>query len=81
MRILFTTFSYENPASSYSEALVLREDGIMYRYRMNPDGITFIKPHGTRDTLIRNADSSFDLTLNQTSYKISFLFSWIANRQ
>ncbi|HSE42425.1 MAG TPA: RHS repeat-associated core domain-containing protein [Acidobacteriota bacterium] len=72
MKIIFSTFSYDNPASSYSEALVLKDDGIMYRYRMNADGITFIKPHGIRDTLIRNADGSFDLTLNQTNSKYHF---------
>src|SRR5262249_10587969 len=54
------------PPSTYSyEADVLMPNGVLYRFTTG-NGSTFSPPFGRFDTLVRNGDGTFALTLQQT---------------
>ncbi len=70
-RLHYTAYLFAAPSTYQREADVIMPDGEHYRYVDNGNG-TFTPPAGRYDTLVQNADSTFDLTLQRSRSKLHF---------
>jgi RHS repeat-associated protein len=60
-----TTYLLSAPSTYQKEANIIMPSGARYRFVDNGNG-TFTPPLGRHDTLVRNADGTFDLTIQRT---------------
>jgi RHS repeat-associated protein len=70
-RLYYATYLFAAPSTYQKEADVRMPDGSQYRFIDNGNG-TFTPPQGRHDTLVRNADGTFDLTLQRTRSVLHF---------
>src|SRR5262249_7812099 len=61
-RISYLTYLFAAPSTYRTEADVFMPNGVISRFIQNTDG-SFTPPSGNHDTLVRNGDSTWDLTL------------------
>src|SRR5712691_2522925 len=61
-RLYMATYFYAAPSTYLQEADVSLPDGSQYRFALNANG-SFTPPADRHDTLVRNGDGSFDLTM------------------
>jgi len=65
VRLYYATYLFSAPSTYQKEATVIMPSGARYRYVQNANG-SFSAPLGRYDTLVRNADGTFDLTLQRS---------------
>jgi RHS repeat-associated protein len=65
-RLFYAVYTQSTPGTFGREANVSMPDGSRYRFKENPDGLTFSPPSGRYETLVKNTDGSFDLTPQRT---------------
>jgi RHS repeat-associated protein len=70
-RLHYATYLYAAPSTYQREAEVIMPDGNHYVYVDNGIG-TFAAPPGRFDTLVQNADGTFDLTLQNSRSRLHF---------
>jgi RHS repeat-associated protein len=70
-RLRETTYLYAAPSTYYKEVLIIMPNGRPNRFRENPDGSYTPYPIN-HYTLVKNADSSFDLTFPQSRSKYHY---------
>jgi RHS repeat-associated protein len=70
-RLYYATYLLAAPDIVKREVDITMPDGGRYQFVENPDG-SFTPPLGRYDTLLRNPDSSFDLTPQRTSSRLHF---------
>lgn len=70
-RITYVTDQFQPPSTYYNEAVIVMPDAKVLRFRENAGGSTFTPPVESHDTLIRNGDGTYDLTLklSRTHYR------------
>ena len=69
-RLYYTTYLFAAPSTYQKEADITMPDGA--RYRFVDTGSGFTPPLGRHDTLVHNADGSFDLTLQRSTAVLHF---------
>lgn len=69
--LYYATYLLAAPNVVQREANITMPDGARYRFTENSNG-TFTAPLGRYDSLVRNPDESFDLTLQRTTSKLHF---------
>ncbi|HXH92278.1 MAG TPA: DUF6531 domain-containing protein, partial [Thermoanaerobaculia bacterium] len=62
--LYYATYLVSAPSTYSYEADVVMPDGVIYRFTTN--GSAFTPPSGRYDTLVRNADETYSLTLQHT---------------
>ena len=65
-RIHYAAYLFAAPSTYQYEAVLTMPDGARYRFVDSGDG-TFTPPAGRYDVLVRNADGTYDLTLQRSS--------------
>jgi RHS repeat-associated protein len=70
-RLQYTTYLYAAPSTYSKEADIVLPTGKRYRFTENTDG-SFAPPSDRYDTLVKNGDASFDLTIADSSTKYHF---------
>src|SRR5829696_6011842 len=70
-RLYYATYLFAAPSTFWKEAVLVMPDGESYRFREAAGG-TFTPPVGRRDTLVRAADGTFTLTIQQSNVRYSF---------
>jgi RHS repeat-associated protein len=70
-RLFYAVYLFSAPSTYQKEADLIMPDGARYSFRDNGDG-TFTPPQGRHDSLVMNADQTFDLTLQRTRSKLHF---------
>lgn len=61
-RLTYATYLYSAPSTYLRMAAIVMPEGGVYEFKENPNG-TFSPAPGSHDTLVKNADGTFDLTL------------------
>ncbi|MEK6373631.1 MAG: RHS repeat-associated core domain-containing protein [Acidobacteriota bacterium] len=64
-RLYYATYLKSAPSTYSYEADVVMPDGVLYKFTINGNG-AFTAPLGRYDTLVRNGDDTFSLTLQHT---------------
>jgi len=69
--LYYATYLFSAPSTYSHEADVVMPDGVIYRFAMS--GGAFTPPSGRFDTLVRNADQTYSLTLqhSRTVYRFA----------
>jgi len=70
-RLYYATYLFASPSTFWKEAVLIMPDGESYRFREAADG-SFTPPLGRRDTLVKAADGTFTLTIQQSNVRYSF---------
>lgn len=70
-RVYYAVYLFSAPSTYHKEAYVIMPDGARYTFTDSGAG-SFTPPVGRYDTLVRNADGSFDLTLQRTRARLHF---------
>jgi RHS repeat-associated protein len=70
-RLYYATYLFAAPSTFWKEAVLVMPDGESYRFREGANG-AFTPPAGRRDTLVKAADGTFTLTLQQSNVKYAF---------
>src|SRR5262249_21899509 len=68
--LYYATYLYAAPSTYTREADISMPDGALYRFTMS--GTSFVAPPGRFDTLVRNADNTFTMTLQHSRSKFAF---------
>ncbi len=70
-RLYYATYLFSAPSTYSHEADVVMPDGVIYRFAMS--GGAFTPPFGRFETLVRNADQTYSLTLqhSRTVYRFA----------
>lgn len=72
-RLYYAAYLLAVPNTYSYEADVVMPDGVTYRFTTDGSG-TFTPPAGSFDTLVRNADGTYSLTLQHTRSVYRFLY-------
>lgn len=72
VRLYYSNYLYQAPSTYTKEAVLMMPSGRMYRFKENADGTTYTSPTGIYDTLVKNGDSTFDLTKANSRTKFHF---------
>lgn len=70
-RIYYAAYLFTAPSTYAYEARVMLPDGVVYKYTSSTGG-NFTPPGGRTDKLVRNADGSWDMTLQDTTVVVHF---------
>jgi RHS repeat-associated protein len=70
-RLYYATYLFASPSTFWKEAVLVMPDGESYRFREEANG-SFTPPVGRRDTLVKAADGTFTLTIQQSNVRYSF---------
>jgi RHS repeat-associated protein len=71
-RLFYSAYMFSAPSTYKKEADITMPDGTRFRFMENADGITYAPPAGRSDTLVKNGDSTYDLTPQRTRQKYHF---------
>lgn len=72
-RLFYATFLLTPPSTYEKRAYVVLEDGTRLSFTENANGVSYVAGAGRYDTLVKNGDGTFDLTLqgSRTRYHYS----------
>jgi len=72
--LFYAVYLYAAPSTYQKEADIVTPNGARYRFTENADG-SFTPPVSRHDTLVKNGDGTFDLTIADGSTKYHYLSS------
>jgi YD repeat-containing protein len=66
VRLAYSVYLYAAPSTYQKEADIRMPDSRLFTFTENPDGVTYTPPSGRHDTLLRQPDGSWTLTIQNS---------------